>query len=407
MADIASTLLNLVTSISRAASRARVNKTACFYLSLQCNEVLRRFEDGELGSKTDPKLNELVVTLAKCRTHLTKFTGYGWLLRLIRSEDIPGIIEQHSKALEKWTVSVPQAIPDAVLDEEDLQAERFEERVSRRQGRPEHIPIINPDNLEVGDEVGKFPFGTIYMGTYNGELVYVRKIDEHIKGIPLDLIRGSIRLSRCLVDCHNVLRVHGICQGRMIVTETTTYGPLSDFPIRNTLQKVEIARKVADTIMALHDVAVDKGKKGVILRDIRAANVLIDKSQNGEDELEPKITGFEMCKRNTSETGDYPEMDKCYRRWWAPETTVSGTYRKSDVYSFGVLMYEISTGREPTDEDEGDFIEIEGMRICAEYTDLMKRCLNGRHHNARPTMDEVVQELLSIEIRLMGADREP
>ncbi|KAF9271133.1 hypothetical protein BGZ74_006461, partial [Mortierella antarctica] len=86
--------------------------------------------------------------------------------------------------------------------------------------------------------------------------------------------------------------------------------------------------------MAMHDVAVGNG---VIFRDIRAANVLIDKGKNGEDELEPKITGFEMCKRDTYETGDYPEFDKHYLRWWAPETSLVGTYSGSDVYAFGVL----------------------------------------------------------------------
>ncbi|KAF8935286.1 hypothetical protein BGZ52_013179 [Haplosporangium bisporale] len=374
----------------------------------ECNEVLRRFENGELGSKTDPKLNELVATLGKCRTHLTKFTGYGWLLRLIRSEDIPGIIEQHSKALEKWTAKAPQVIPDAVMDKEDIEAERFEDEVSTRQGRPGQLPTLLIDDLKVGNEVGKFPFGTIHVGTYKGEPVSIRKIDEEISGNPLDLIRGSVCLSRCLVGCHNVVRVLGICQGRMIVTETTTYGPLSAFTIRNTLQKVEIARKVADTIMALHEVVIDKRKRGgVILRDIRAANILLDKGQNGEDELEPKLTGFEMCKQNTYPTGDYPEMDVRgrYQRWWAPETSVGGTYSQSDVYSFGVLMYEISTGREPA--DDGNLVEMENMRICAEYTNLMERCLNGRHHNARPTMDEVVQELLAIEIALLGEGREP
>ncbi|KAF9327531.1 hypothetical protein BG006_009179 [Podila minutissima] len=283
------------------------------------------FENGEPGSKTDPNLNELVETLAKCRTHLLKFTGYGWLMRFVRSEDIPGIIEHHSKALERWLASVPQTIPDAVLDEEDMQTVRFEEEVSRRQSRPERVPIVNPDHLEVGDEVGKFPFGTIHKGTYNGGPAYVRKIDEHIRGVPLDLVRGS---------------------------------------------KVEIARKVADTIMAMHDVAVGNG---VILRDIRVANILINKGQNGEDELEPKITGFEMCKRDTYETGDYREFDK-------------------------------QTSDEPED---GDLIEMEGMKICDEYTKLMKRCLNGHHHNARPKIDEVVQELLSIEIALMGAEKKP
>ncbi|KAI9240518.1 MAG: hypothetical protein BYD32DRAFT_475242 [Podila humilis] len=221
--------------------------------------------------------------------------------------------------------------------------------------RPEHVPIISPDNLKVGDEVGKVPFGTIYMGTYNGEQVYVRETDENIRGIPLDLIGGSVRLSRCLVDYNNVLRVPGICQGRMIVTETTTHGLLSDFPIRNILQKVEIARKVADTIIALYDVVIDKWKK---------------------------------------DAGPLKRLQ-----------VVPTASRTSTPSVF--LMYEISTGREPTDEDDVDLVEIEDMRICAEHTDLMQRCLNGRHLSARPKRDEVVQELLSIEITLMGADREP
>ncbi|KAI8597954.1 kinase-like domain-containing protein [Dissophora ornata] len=402
MADITSTVVNLVASIAKAASRARVNKTACFFLSLQCNEVLRRLESGELGSPTDPKLNELVATLGKCRSDITKFTGFGWLMRYIRSGDIPEIIELNSKNLEKWTISVPQTASDEVLEEEDMQAVHFEEGVSRRQIRVSEIPIVNPDDLEIGEEVGKFPFGTIYKGTYHGKPVFVREISKHITGTPLDLIRGSVRLSSCLVDCQNVIPMHGICQGRMIVTETTAHGPLSDFPVTNTLQKVAIARKVADAIMAMHDIVANK--EGVIHRDIRAANILIDRSQDGDDELEPKITGFEMCKQGSYETGNYPVVEDSYLRWWSPErVNDNGTYSRSDVYAFGVLMYEISTGKEPED---GDLIEMEGMRICGEYTTLMKRCLNKRH-NARPQMDEVVQELLSIENKLMAVDREP
>lgn len=234
-------------SISSAASRARVNKTACFYLSLQCNEVLRRFENGELGSKTDPKLNELVATLEKCRTRFTKFTGYGWLLRLIRSEDNLVSLNNTRKHWKngrsqflKWFLYRVERGGSASLT--------LRRRVSRRRKRPEDVPIINPGDLEVGGEVGKFSFEAIYMGIYNRELVYVRKVDEHIKGIPLDPIKGNVRLSGCLVGCHIVLYVHGICQGRMMVTETTTHGPLSDFSIKNTLKKVGIARKVADAI---------------------------------------------------------------------------------------------------------------------------------------------------------------
>ncbi|KAF9899919.1 hypothetical protein EC991_008138 [Linnemannia zychae] len=407
MADIRRTIFNLVASIASAASRARVNKMACLQLSLQCNEVLRRFENGELGPITGLKLQELVATLESCRNYLTMFTAYGGLLRLIRSAVIPDSFEQHSEALKQWTTSAPQEIPDAVLDEEDRQAELFEEGTSRRQKRPAPILDINPDDLDVRGEVGKFPFGTIHMGIYNREVVYVRKVYPHIIGVPLSVIMDSVRLSGCLADCHNVIRVHGICKGRMIVTATTAHGPLSDYRIKSTLQKVKVAWKVADAIMALHDVDVDGGRKGIVLRDIRAENILIDKSKDGTEELEPRITGFEMCKRDDQATGELPDFDECYRRWWAPERTVFGAkfgaHSGSDVYSFGILMYEISTGREPED---GDLVDMEGMGISEGYTNLMKRCLNVRL-SPRPHMDEVSKELLSIESMLMRAEREP
>ncbi|KAG0369410.1 kinase-like domain-containing protein [Gamsiella multidivaricata] len=412
MADITSAVANLVASISSAAGRTRVNKRSCFYLALRCNYVLERLENGELGSPTDPKLKGLVATLEACRNDLTKFTGLGFLMRLIKSGEIPLICDMHAENLDWWLATVPERMSDAELLDEDLGAIRLEEGVSRNQdegrailrsdmpSRISKVLIVDPGKLEIGGEVGKFPFGTIYMGTYDDKPVYVREVGKEFAGAHLDLIMTSIRLSRCLADCQNILHVHGISEGFRIVTNATTHGPLSEFFIKDAPQKVAIARKVADAIMAMHDITA--GRECVIHRDIRAANVLINKSQDGD--LEPKITGFEMCKQSTSRTGQYPEIEESYRRWWSPERTSKyGTSTKSDVYSFGVLMYEISTGKEPGD---GDLVKMEGMRICAEYTALMERCLDD-HYDARPKMDQVVQELLSIENILMVGVREP
>lgn len=407
MADIAGTILNLVTSINSAANRSRVNKKACAYLSLKCNHILRRVENGDFGPSTDPKLDELVETLKMCRTDLTKFACYGWLLKLIRSEAIPDLINLHSKELDAWTSTAIEGVSPRESDKENIATERLGRTVNEGQHRPVEPQTLNRDHLQVGHEVGKFPFGTIHEGTYKDKPVSIRKLREDISGSTLALIRGSVRQSLCLVDCNNVVRLVGICKGRMIVTETTTEGPLSAYKIRNTLEKVVIARKVADVIMGLHKVEVDGGKSaGLVLRDIRASNILLDRCPNAEDDLEPKLTGFEMCRQACERTGDYPEMDPLgrYSRWWAPEAN-SGTNDKSDVYSFGVLMYEISTGSEPT--DDGDLVELEDMGICTEYTDLMKRCLGRRHRDHRPTMEKVVEELLSIELMFLDEEREP
>ena len=107
------------------------------------------------------------------------------------------------------------------------------------------------------------------------------------------------------------------------------------------------------------------------------------------------ITGFEMCKEDGDLTGYRPQADEGIKKWWSPERLYClGTSPVSDVYSFGVLMYEISAGKEP--EEGEDLVVAEGNRICAEYTALMAKCLQ-RHYNARPTIDKVTEELLSIE----------
>ncbi|KAG0198794.1 hypothetical protein BGX28_007800 [Mortierella sp. GBA30] len=413
MADVTNTVVSLVASISRAASRARVNKKSCYYLSLKCNNVLKRLESGELGPKDDPRLEELVATLGACRADLTKFSGLGFLMRLIRSGDIPEINNEHSKNLDLWLSVATEKLSDEVLREDTRAAIRFKREVISRQNAGiailksdapisvTELPVVIRDKLVVGEEVGKFPFGTIFKGVYKGKPVYIREVSRVITGAHLDLIMTSIRLSMCLMDCQNIIGVQGICQGRMIVTDATTHGPLSEFSIIDDRQKVAIARKVADALLAIHDVAT--GNECVVHRDIRAANILIDQGPDANAELEPKITGFEMCKQSTSRTGKYPDIDERYRRWWSPERDISGTSIKSDVFAFGMLMYEISTGKEP---EAGDLVEMEGMRICGQYTSLMERCLDT-HYDARPSMDQVAQGLLGIENILMAELREP
>ncbi|KAF9380699.1 hypothetical protein CPB97_008180, partial [Podila verticillata] len=285
-------------SISRAASRARVNKTECIYLSVLCEEIHRRLDSGELGSPTEPELLPLVITLGECRKFITKFTGLGYLISLIRSADIPQIFALHEKNLKMWAPSFDQKLSKKELTKGELEAIRFEETVSANQVRITEVPILLRDLLEFGDEVGQFPFGTIYKGTYRGKPVYIRKVADHFKNVHLDYIGDSIRLSRCLMDCNNVLRALGICEGRTIVTETTALGPLRDIPNLTVRQKVVIARKVADALIAIHGVLIDKkSHEPVIHRDIRAANILIDKVEGEDDNLVPKITGFEMCKQ--------------------------------------------------------------------------------------------------------------
>ncbi|KAG0350024.1 Protein NSP-INTERACTING KINASE 2, partial [Gamsiella multidivaricata] len=107
---------------------------------------------------------------------------------------------------------------------------------------------------------------------------------------------------------------------------------------------------------------------------------------------------LELCKEKNSLAGERPVMGESIKRWWPPERILGfGISPGSDVYSFGVLMYEISTGKDP--ELDADLVGLEGSGICAEYTALMQKYLH-RYYNARPKIDKVFEELLSIETSL-------
>ncbi|KAF9331636.1 hypothetical protein BG006_005520 [Podila minutissima] len=347
MADIPGAFIGIGTSIVARVEQVRVNKFFCKKLAEQCTKVQQLLESNSYDTLSSSQLEDLLKIVSDCMADITR-----------------------------ENISAPAPLLDSPMD------------------------IIEPAHLVQMTQVGSFPLGTIYNGTYNGQPVYIREIRKDIKGVFLDNIKECLDLNNLLLDNQYILKVLGVCEGYKIVTEAPVRGPLSSFVIHGALQKVVIARMVADALMYMHDIGDDDGT--VIHRDIRAANILLD---DGPDGLVPKVTGFEMCKV-IKKTGKEPAIDDYYKKWWSLErVNKQGSTRMSDVYAFGVLMYEISTGEEP--EFDRPLAEMERMRICSEYTRLMESCLDARF-DVRPTMDEVLNQLIKIETRLsLNPTREP
>ncbi|KAG0198332.1 hypothetical protein BGX28_008245 [Mortierella sp. GBA30] len=409
---------SLVTTITSSVSRVKFNKRICERLARKCQWLEELLNNGDLGAPSDPALKQLIGLLTVCDKDLKKFASFGFLMRIIRSGGIPEICEEHMTELDDWksrirdrsATKVKQDAAEPAEDEDEFDQEdamRYEIKVSRNQedarnallsqpAPPRLIEraIVNPDYLSTErEQVGTFPFGTIYRGTYSGEAVYIRELRSDIPDAAIANIRAGILLAQCLSDCGNIVSIYGFCGNRTIVTGMPANGPLSEYKSElTTVQRVTIARKVADALVFMFDITAEAGRKRVVHRDIRAANVLLS------DTLEPMLTGFEMCKGDGDLTGFRPDVEDSLKRWWPRERLSDcGTFPESDVYSFGVLMYEISTGREP--EEGADLVALEGSRICAEYTALMAKCLQ-HHGNARPKIDRVMEELLTIETNL-------
>jgi len=155
-----------------------------------------------------------------------------------------------------------------------------------------------------------------------------------------------------------------------------------------------ISLEVATGVAYLHD-------SGVIHRDVKAANVLLDEKQHA------KVTDFGISTNfgveHTAETGTYRSM--------APEVISHQKYDyKCDVYSFGVLLWEIVHQQIPFEEDnalQAAFaVAMEEKRPCINprpdletFGELISACW-AQSPTTRPDMDLVVRRLIALDAQV-------
>jgi serine/threonine-protein kinase len=112
--------------------------------------------------------------------------------------------------------------------------------------------------------------------------------------------------------------------------------------------------QILDGVEALHQAAVFDGTSGVIHRDLKPDNILIDAVGN------VKVSDFGISKiidfTSITSTGDFIGTSP----YMSPEQIVDSKHidRRSDVYALGVLLYEMLTGQYPHDfQSEPELID--------------------------------------------------
>ena len=121
--------------------------------------------------------------------------------------------------------------------------------------------------------------------------------------------------------------IHGRSLAQMI-----EHGPLAP------LRAVEYISKVARAVHYAHG-------QGVIHRDIKPGNVLVDQND------EPKVTDFGLAKQIKEDEGMTMSGQILGTASYMPPEQASGNQDEvsvcSDVYSLGALLYAVTTGRAP------------------------------------------------------------
>ncbi|KAJ4962397.1 hypothetical protein NE237_022336 [Protea cynaroides] len=205
---------------------------------------------------------------------------------------------------------------------------------------------FKPTNL-----IGEGGFGRVYKGRLDsGQIVAVKQLDENSLQGNQEFVVEVLMLS--LLHHTNLVNLIGYCTDgdqRLLVYEYMPMGSLEDHlydlePDRAPLEwntRIKIAVGAARGLEYLHC----KANPPVIYRDLKSANILLDKNFN------PKLSDFGLAKLGP--VGDNTHVSTRVMGTYgycAPEYAMSGKLTlKSDVYSFGVVLLELITGRKALD----------------------------------------------------------
>ena len=170
----------------------------------------------------------------------------------------------------------------------------------------------------------------------------------------------------------------------------------------NNTTKMKILYGIAVGMNHIHN-------KGVIHRDLKPGNVLIDEFFN------PRITDFGLSK--ITQISQTQSTFSGTIKWMAPEILNENSYYSFpvDVYAYAIIIYEVISGIVPFGVNKSQFNIMSDVvnnirptvpdNFPASYKKLMEECWN-QDPNLRPTFSKIVQELAKPEYVLEGADLE-
>lgn len=316
------------------------------------------------------------------------------------------IVSQPEEDLEREQERLEEAQPhhaapshedyDDVATPPPIAATRDDSRQGRR-SRHDHSKKEKTSRFGdyyLGHTIGEGEFGKVKLGWKHDDRVQVA-----IKLIRRDSVGGNpSRLAKIYREVNilrgvshpNIVRLHEMSETERyigIVLEYASGGELFDYILTHRYLKDNAARRLFAQLISgvgyLH-------KKGIVHRDLKLENLLLDRNRNiiitdfgfantfdANDELSEeeelglgdrdyvKKMGLDRKKANGSRKGDLMQTScgsPCYA---APELVVSDslyTGRKVDVWSCGVILYAMLAGYLPFDDDpanpEGDNINL-------------------------------------------------
>ncbi|ROT40014.1 kinase-like protein [Sodiomyces alkalinus F11] len=309
------------------------------------------------------------------------------------------VVSQPEIDIQRERERMTEAQPRASLDEAaPPPVVPLSERDDNRRGARHHAgrrdKVVKFGDYHLGNTIGEGEFGKVKLGWKQDSDIQVA-----IKLIKRDTVGSNpSRLAKIYreiailrgIQHPNIVRLHEMVETERhigIILEYASGGELFDYILTHRYLKDNAARRLFAQLVSgvgyLH-------KKGIVHRDLKLENLLLDRNRNiiitdfgfantfdADEELSQeeelnltdrefvKRMGLDKLKRNGTRKGDLMQTScgsPCYA---APELVVSDslyTGRKVDVWSCGVILYAMLAGYLPFDDDpanpEGDNINL-------------------------------------------------
>jgi hypothetical protein len=206
----------------------------------------------------------------------------------------------------------------------------------------EELFKINHKNVKIIKKIGKGGGGQVFLGKWNGETIAYKCFQVDDLGGTRGLFDEFEKEVQFITSVrHPNIVVYFGCTLEPprvgIVMEFCKNGDLKKYLADKSLEafdlnkRLKILKGIVSAMVYLHS-------RGVIHRDIKAENVLLDSA------LVPKLTDFGVS-RFCKESDETKTVRVGTSQYMAPEICRGdGRYsNKCDVFSFGILMFEILT----------------------------------------------------------------
>ncbi|XP_062621603.1 macrophage-stimulating protein receptor-like [Saccostrea cucullata] len=266
--------------------------------------------------------------------------------------------------------------------------------------------LISPDDIRIGDCVGKGNFGIVYEGTLtkaveNNEIKVAIK-SLHDKGSQDIDVKEFVNEALQMADFHhpNVMTLIGICLASempLVILPFMGHGDMLTY-IRdknNVMTLLNILHFAADIARGMEYLTLQR----VVHRDLAARNCML-----GDDKT-VVVADFGLS-RDIYEKNYYCVSNKNCKlpvKWMAPESLEKGLFTtQSDVWSFGVVLWELVTrGNKPYPEVDGwDMLrflkmnrKLQQPQYCPDVLySVMSRCWD-LDPDRRPIFPELVGEM--------------